>query len=179
MIRPLLPARKGDGGMPAAYPARCAVGEIHVGMTFGAHARVGDAVRVDSRALHVDGDRSGKAHVAVDEHFLPVTVHEPLDDFGTGYSSLSVLREFPVGEIKIDRSFINRELGQSDEIIIRSIIDMAYKLNIDVITEGVEQVEQKDFLHRLGCDRIQGFLYDQPLPKDKFEERMKEGCYKI
>ena len=106
-------------------------------------------------------------------------IQSSIDDFGTGYSSLSVLREFPVGEIKIDRSFINRELGQSDEIIIRSIIDMAYKLNIDVITEGVEQVEQKDFLHRLGCDRIQGFLYDQPLPKDKFEERMKEGCYKI
>ena len=106
-------------------------------------------------------------------------IQSSIDDFGTGYSSLSVLREFPVGEIKIDRSFINRELGQTDEIIIQSIIDMAEKLNIDVITEGVEQVEQKDFLHRLGCDRIQGFLYDQPLPKDKFEERMKEGCYKI
>ncbi len=102
-----------------------------------------------------------------------------IDDFGTGYSSLSVLREFPVGEIKIDRSFINRELGETDEIIIRSIIDMAGKLNIDVITEGVEQVEQKDFLHRLGCDRIQGYLYDQPLPKDKFEARMKEGKYKV
>lgn len=106
-------------------------------------------------------------------------IETSIDDFGTGYSSLSVLREFPVNEIKIDRSFINRDLGSSDEIIIQSIIDMANKLKIDVITEGVELVEQKDFLHRLGCDRIQGFLYDKPLPKDKFEQRMKEGYYKI
>ena len=82
-----------------------------------------------------------------------------------------------VNEIKIDKSFIDHGLDVKDEIIVRNIIDMAKKLNIDVITEGVELIMQKDFLHKLGCDRVQGFLYDKPLPKDKFEERLLIGEY--
>ena len=104
-------------------------------------------------------------------------VETSIDDFGTGYSSLSALREYPVSEIKIDRSFINKKLGTSDEIIIRSIIDMARQLNIDVITEGVEKIFQKDFLHKLGCDRLQGYLYDKPLPQELFEEKLNRGRY--
>jgi EAL domain-containing protein (putative c-di-GMP-specific phosphodiesterase class I) len=100
-----------------------------------------------------------------------------IDDFGTGYSSLSVLREYPINEIKIDRSFINKKLNESDEIIIQSVIDMAKKLDIDVITEGVEIVEQKEFLHNAGCDRLQGFLYDKPLPREEFERRLLIGKY--
>ena len=61
--------------------------------------------------------------------------------------------------------------------IIKSVIDMAEKLNIDVITEGVELVSQKDFLHKLGCDRVQGYLYDKPLPKEQFEARLTIGNY--
>ena len=106
-------------------------------------------------------------------------IETSIDDFGTGYSSLSVLREFPVGEIKIDRSFINGELNRSNEIIVRSIIDMANNLGIDVITEGVEIIEQRNFLHNLGCDRVQGFLYDRPLPKEEFQKRLKQGRYQI
>ena len=106
-------------------------------------------------------------------------VETSIDDFGTGYSSLSALREYPVSEIKIDRSFINKKLGTSDEIIIRSIIDMARQLNIDVITEGVEKIFQKDFLHKLGCDRLQGYLYDKPLPQELFEEKLNRGRYEI
>ena len=106
-------------------------------------------------------------------------VETSIDDFGTGYSSLSALREYPVSEIKIDRSFINKKLGTSDEIIIRSIIDMARQLNIDVITEGVEKIFQKDFLHKLGCDRLQGYLYDKPLPQVLFEEKLNRGRYEI
>lgn len=100
-----------------------------------------------------------------------------IDDFGTGYSSLSALKDYPINEIKIDKSFIDHGLDVKDEIIVRNIIDMAKKLNIDVITEGVELIMQKDFLHKLGCDRVQGFLYDKPLPKDKFEERLLIGEY--
>ncbi len=98
-----------------------------------------------------------------------------VDDFGTGYSSLSVLRDFKVNEIKIDRSFINREiLNDSDEIIIGSIIDMAKRLKIDVICEGVENLEQAEFLLRLGCNNAQGFLYSKPLPKLEFEALMQK-----
>ena len=98
-----------------------------------------------------------------------------VDDFGTGYSSLSVLRDFKVNEIKIDRSFINREaLNNSDEIIIGSIIDMAKRLNIDVICEGVETPVQANFLLKLGCNNAQGFLYSKPLPKLEFEALMRK-----
>ena len=98
-----------------------------------------------------------------------------IDDFGTGYSSLSVLRDFKVSEIKIDRSFINREaLSESDEIIIGSIIDMAKRLNINVICEGVENEEQAEFLVKLGCNNAQGFLYSKPLPKLEFEALMQK-----
>ena len=93
-----------------------------------------------------------------------------IDDFGTGYSSLSVLRDFKVNEIKIDRSFINREvLTESDEIIIGSIIDMAKRLNIGVICEGVETEMQAEFLVKLGCYKAQGFYYSKPVPKEEFE----------
>ncbi|MBR6071733.1 MAG: EAL domain-containing protein [Acholeplasmatales bacterium] len=98
-----------------------------------------------------------------------------VDDFGTGYSSLSVLRDFKVNEIKIDRSFINRDiLNDSDEIIIGSIIDMAKRLNIDVICEGVETKSQAEFLLKLGCNNAQGFLYSKPLPKLEFEALMQK-----
>ena len=98
-----------------------------------------------------------------------------IDDFGTGYSSLSVLRDFKVNEIKIDRSFINREvLSESDEIIISSIINMAKKLNINVICEGVETKKQADFLAKYGCFRAQGFYYSKPVPKLEFEAMLKE-----
>ena len=103
-------------------------------------------------------------------------IRTSIDDFGTGYSSLSVLRDFKVNEIKIDRSFINREiLTDSDEIIIGSIIDMAKRLNINIICEGVETKEQADFLVKLGCNSAQGFLYSKPIPKVEFEALLAQN----
>lgn len=102
-------------------------------------------------------------------------IRSSIDDFGSGYSSLSVLREFPVSEIKLDRSFINKELNKKDEIIIRSIIEMAANLGIDVIQEGVEIEEQEAFVSNLGCSKIQGFLYSSPLPKAEFDRWVKAG----
>ncbi len=99
-----------------------------------------------------------------------------IDDFGIGYSSLSALRDFKVNEIKIDSSFINREvMSESDEIIIGSIIDMAKKLDIDVLCEGVETKKQVDLLAKLGCRRIQGYYYSEPLPRLEFEEMLKKN----
>ncbi|MCR5705457.1 MAG: GGDEF domain-containing phosphodiesterase [Acholeplasmatales bacterium] len=102
-----------------------------------------------------------------------------VDDFGTGYSSLSVLRDFKVSEIKIDRSFINRDiLDASDEIIIGSIINMANRLNISVICEGVENEKQAKFLVNLGCNKAQGYLYSKPVPKLEFEAMLQRiGTY--
>ena len=98
-----------------------------------------------------------------------------IDDFGSGYSSLSTLREFQVHTLKIDRSFINTdEFSWKDEIILADIIRMAKRLGIEVLTEGVEREDQLYFVNKAGCDVIQGFYYDRPLPREEFMERLKD-----
>lgn len=87
-----------------------------------------------------------------------------IDDFGTGYSSLSYLKHFPIDRIKIDRSFIHDLVTESDDAAIaEAIIAMAHSLKLHVIAEGVEQLEQLDFLHSRKCDGLQGFLLSHPL----------------
>ncbi len=93
-------------------------------------------------------------------------VEVSIDDFGTGYSSLSYLRDLPIDEIKIDRSFV-ADITDGDDVVVRSIIDLGHALGVSVVGEGVETVQQWDHLHRLGCDVAQGYLISRPLP---FEE---------
>jgi len=86
-----------------------------------------------------------------------------VDDFGTGYSSLRYLRQFPVGMLKIDRSFVSG-LGHDhdDEVIVETIIRMAASLGIQVVAEGVETASQQTILRQLGCDYLQGYLLGRP-----------------
>jgi diguanylate cyclase (GGDEF)-like protein len=88
-----------------------------------------------------------------------------LDDFGTGYSSLAYLRDLPIDEIKLDRSFVSR-VGQSerDEQIVAHVIRLAHALGLSVVAEGVENLKTAEHLARLGCDRLQGFYFARPLP---------------
>jgi len=87
-----------------------------------------------------------------------------VDDFGTGYSSLRYLRQFPVGMLKIDRSFVSG-LGRNhdDDVIVSTIISMAASLGIQVVAEGVETADQRTILCGLGCDFLQGYLLGRPL----------------
>jgi diguanylate cyclase (GGDEF)-like protein len=88
-----------------------------------------------------------------------------LDDFGTGYSSLNYLRQHPIHVIKIDRSFLEEVPGNdSSSTLAGTIISMAHALGKEVVAEGVERVEQLDFLRERGCDIAQGFYLAQPLP---------------
>ncbi|ARO88487.1 hypothetical protein EBAPG3_012295 [Nitrosospira lacus] len=88
-----------------------------------------------------------------------------IDDFGTGYSSLAYLKRFPVDVLKIDRSFIaDVTTNPADAAIATAIIGMAHSLNVKVVAEGVETLEQLDFLRVRGCDEIQGYYLAQPLP---------------
>lgn len=102
-----------------------------------------------------------------------------MDDFGTGYSSLSSLREMPIEELKIDRSFVCH-LGErkSDELMITTILSMAKIYNLKTVAEGIETEEQFKFLLENGCDFFQGYYFSKPLSKDEFELFYKESFSK-
>jgi diguanylate cyclase (GGDEF)-like protein len=99
-----------------------------------------------------------------------------LDDFGAGSSSLNVLKELSVDVLKMDRLFFIEE-DESDEnrnnSVISSVIAMARGLGMRVVAEGIEISAQIDFLRRIGCDVVQGFVYSRPLPQDRFIEYVK------
>jgi diguanylate cyclase (GGDEF)-like protein/PAS domain S-box-containing protein len=93
-----------------------------------------------------------------------------IDDFGTGFSALSYLKHFDVDYLKIDKSFVaNLIEDDSDQALTEAIINMAHKLGIQTIAEGVESGAQRDLLARFGCDYIQGYLYSRPVPREIFE----------
>lgn len=94
-----------------------------------------------------------------------------MDDFGTGYSSLSYLKQIPIDELKIDKSFVS-ELGtqEDDGAIVRTILDIAKNLNLNIVAEGVENSDQQEFLIENKCDILQGFHLARPMEKCKFED---------
>ena len=100
-----------------------------------------------------------------------------MDDFGSGYSSLNLLSRLPIDIIKLDKVFLQDEeldnhLKENDKIIISCIVDMAKKLRITSLCEGVETPEQSDYLSEIGCELQQGYYFSRPIPEDDFEKFM-------
>jgi EAL domain-containing protein (putative c-di-GMP-specific phosphodiesterase class I) len=103
-------------------------------------------------------------------------VRVAIDDFGTGYSSLSYLQTFPLDALKIDQSFV-RQIGiaGADTSIVTAVIGMAQGLKLRVIAEGVETLEQLEFLRAHRCDAAQGYYFSRPVPPEQFEKLLRTG----
>jgi EAL domain-containing protein (putative c-di-GMP-specific phosphodiesterase class I) len=99
-----------------------------------------------------------------------------IDDFGTGYSSLSVLGQFPANRLKIDQAFV-RDIAREPTraAITRAVLAVAGELKLDVVAEGVETVDERDFLADLGCQRMQGYLFGRPVPAEEFASIWADG----
>jgi len=103
-------------------------------------------------------------------------VHISIDDFGTGYSSLNYLKKLPIERLKIDKSFIQDIVKDSDDrAIIGAVTSMAHKMGIKTVAEGVETEEQLAFLRYSECDEAQGFLFSRPVPAEQFRELVEAG----
>ena len=93
-----------------------------------------------------------------------------IDDFGTGYSSLSYLQEYPIDSIKIDKSFVrNINKDNQKKILSNSIISLAKNLNLDIVTEGIENKKELDFFINKKCTKFQGYYFSKPITANNFE----------
>ena len=97
-----------------------------------------------------------------------------MDDFGSGYSSLNSLKDMPLDVLKLDAEFFRGEVsGGRGEIVVSEAIKLAKNLNMVTVAEGVEEREQVEFLAKQGCDMIQGYVYDKPMPAENYMLKME------
>ena len=101
-------------------------------------------------------------------------IETSIDDFGTGYSSLNMIKDLNVDTIKLDKSFLEKITNEEsqDRSVVKNIISMVNELNMKVVAEGVENISQVTFLREVNCHVAQGFLFDKPMPREKFEFRL-------
>lgn len=115
--------------------------------------------------------RDMEAAISTLSELKALGIHIAIDDFGTGYSSLSQLRHLPFDTLKVDRTFVKNVTEKAETAAITAaIIQMAHTLNLAVIAEGVETIEELNFLRRNHCDEIQGYIVSRPLPVHEFLE---------
>ena len=132
------------------------------------HGVPGELLTLELTEGSVVDDSVRDSTVLADLHDLGLRLS--MDDFGTGYSSLSQLRQLPIDEVKIDKSFVlGMSTSQGESFIARSIIELAHNLGLRVVAEGVEDEMTRNLLAEMGCDKLQGFLVSRPLPDDRLE----------
>jgi diguanylate cyclase (GGDEF)-like protein/PAS domain S-box-containing protein len=148
-----------------------------------------DFVARVQRALHESGAKPSHLKLELTESVILENVENTIakmrelkllgvsfsmDDFGTGYSSLQYLKQLPLDQIKIDRSFVNDITSDmNDAAIVQAIIAMSDALGLNVIAEGVETDGQREFLDKHGCHAFQGYLFGKPLPLPEFEASLQ------
>lgn len=103
-----------------------------------------------------------------------------LDDFGSGYSGLNVLKEYDFDVMKIDMKFLqNFGSNEKSKVILRNIVKLAKEIGMLTLTEGVETEEACEFLKEIGCEKLQGFLFGKPMPREEIYHKIQSGEYKI
>lgn len=109
--------------------------------------------------------------ISVIKEIKDLGIKVSLDDFGSGYSSLTILKNLPIDTIKLDKLFLDKkDISEKGKIVIESIINMANRLGLEVVAEGVEHFEQAQVLKSLGCEIVQGYLYGRPTNISDFEK---------
>ncbi len=113
------------------------------------------------------------AAIAALRRYRDLGIAVSMDDYGTGQSPLTYLRQLPLNELKIDRSFVQfAHQNHDDGVLVRSTIELAHQLGLKVVAEGVEDAACLDFLTEHGCDLVQGYLIAKPLPLAELELMM-------
>ncbi|MEW7988088.1 MAG: EAL domain-containing protein [Candidatus Thiodiazotropha endolucinida] len=121
-------------------------------------------IEITENTMMEDTEQTIELMTQIKEQHINITI----DDFGTGYSSLNYLKHFPIQTLKIDINFV-RDINKSnrDKNLVRTIIELAHRLGLYCIAEGVETIEQAQTLRELGCNRLQGYLISQAIPLDE------------
>jgi len=119
--------------------------------------------------------RHADSTAAALDQLKAIGVRLAVDDFGTGYSSLSYLTQFPIDTLKVDRSFVRDVASGKDAIVVCAVIGMGNSLHHRVVAEGVETLEQVEFLQAHGCDEGQGYYFSRPVDAQQFAKLLKTG----
>ena len=131
----------------------------------GANARSID-VEITENLFYKHNDKNIEVLSAIHDYGISIS----LDDFGTGYSSLSYLKDFPIDYLKIDKSFMDDFDKERGRVFIETIVKMGQTLKMQIIAEGVETVEQLDYLKSINCNQYQGYYYSKPISVKDFEK---------
>ncbi|KYK43174.1 hypothetical protein A1D31_38640 [Bradyrhizobium liaoningense] len=118
--------------------------------------------------------RDHEAALKILHELHAIGVRVALDDFGTGYSSLSYLKRFPFNKVKIDRSFVKDIGTRSSSTIVQAVVNIAAVGNMTTTAEGVETVQQRELLRKLGCTEMQGYLFSAPKPASEVRKLLAQ-----
>ena len=151
-----------------------------VELVAGALAASGlDASRLELEVTERTVMHDADIHLGTLDALQRMGVELSLDDFGTGYSSLAYLKRFPVGKLKIDRSFVSGlDADADDRAIASTIVSMGRNLRLAVLAEGVESEQQLDLLRKMGCDMAQGFHFSRAVPADEMARLLSEQPFR-
>ena len=147
--------------------------------------RIVDKYGVDPKNIHVEITESALLGVNADLKSAMDTLREYgfeiwLDDFGSGYSSFNALKDYSFDVLKLDMEFLKGfETNQKSKPLIDSVIHMSQRIGMATLAEGVETEEQAEFLHSIGCGKLQGYLVSKPIPYEEFKQSIADGKFTL